>query len=200
MTSRQYRSQLRYPERTRARREVFKAVRLGTLPAPTSLACTDCHSKASEYDHWLGYDLDHQLDVQPVCKTCHEKRGKNLRSDNIQIVHQITAESGISFNVVRVAVKDYRATPAELIPFFIAHQLTPRPIYCASCLQPLPLYKTKYCSMPCLAAAKVLVARTRYQEDQDYRNARRDYSRNYGALHARGGKRPYKPRRLRRLD
>jgi hypothetical protein len=72
---------VRDPLKTRAHSRVLRAVRVGTLPAPNTLPCTDCgHVWAPgdprhEYDHWLGYAPAHWLDVQGVCSHCHKLRG-----------------------------------------------------------------------------------------------------------------------------
>jgi hypothetical protein len=69
------------PSKARAHRLVWLAVRAGALPRPSALPCTDCGSvwtagrARHHYDHSLGYALEHALDVQPVCVSCHVKRG-----------------------------------------------------------------------------------------------------------------------------
>jgi hypothetical protein len=63
------------PERVRARRRVRTAVANGTLPPAIAMACVDCGTPAAEYDHHLGYQAEHALAVQPVCRPCHSKRG-----------------------------------------------------------------------------------------------------------------------------
>jgi hypothetical protein len=66
-----------------ARARVNQAVRRGDLPRPNTLPCTDCAhvwakgERRHEYDHHLGYDAEHHLDVQPVCTTCHSAREKS---------------------------------------------------------------------------------------------------------------------------
>lgn len=62
------------PTKGRARHRVNYAVYKGRLPRPTTLSCTDCGAPASEYDHHLGYAPETALDVQPVCKPCHDAR------------------------------------------------------------------------------------------------------------------------------
>lgn len=81
MLSRQRQHQLRYPERDKARVAVARAKKAGRLPKASDLLCVDCGRQAQEYDHYLGYNEEHWLDVQPVCKPCHERRGKNPRFD-----------------------------------------------------------------------------------------------------------------------
>ena len=85
MISRQRAHQIRFPERYRARRAVFSAVKKGRLPHPSTLICSDCPKIAQEYDHYLGYVQVHQLDVQPVCIECHAKRPHNERFDHKEI-------------------------------------------------------------------------------------------------------------------
>lgn len=50
-------------------------VRVGIIPPPWQLPCTDCghigDGRDHEYDHYLGYSAEHHLDVQSVCTKCH---------------------------------------------------------------------------------------------------------------------------------
>lgn len=61
-----------------ARQRINVEVRSGRRPHPSTLPCTDCEhigdDKRHEYDHHLGYDAEHHLDVEPVCTTCHAAR------------------------------------------------------------------------------------------------------------------------------
>lgn len=63
-----------------ARRRVNYLVEQGRIPRPNDLPCTDCGhiwslgERRHEYDHHVGYDAEHQLDVEPVCTTCHQRR------------------------------------------------------------------------------------------------------------------------------
>jgi hypothetical protein len=61
-------------DRNQARRRVQHLYRAGRLPHPSTLPCTDCGQPASQYDHYLGYDAIHHLDVQAVCGRCHDQR------------------------------------------------------------------------------------------------------------------------------
>ena len=74
--SRQRAEQIRHPERRAARWTVHNAVLAGAIPSARSLICIDCGKQAAEYDHYLGYEPEHRLDVQPVCVRCHWSRGK----------------------------------------------------------------------------------------------------------------------------
>lgn len=62
---------LRFPERIRAAHAVQRAARAGKLPRIKTQKCIKCHAPARDYDHYLGYEREHWLDVQPVCRTCH---------------------------------------------------------------------------------------------------------------------------------
>jgi hypothetical protein len=63
-----------------ARARVNYLVRMGILPRPNALPCTDCghiwrpYSRRHEYDHYRGYAPEHHEHVQPVCTTCHHRR------------------------------------------------------------------------------------------------------------------------------
>ena len=71
----------RDPEKEKARHAVGYALRTGELPHPNTIACTDCGhlwpDRRHEYDHYLGYSLEHHLDVEPVCTLCHADREKS---------------------------------------------------------------------------------------------------------------------------
>lgn len=73
----EYKRQARKADREKARarsRLSSKKIR-GTMPRASALRCTDCGEPASDYDHHNGYSKEHALDVQPVCRPCHVKRG-----------------------------------------------------------------------------------------------------------------------------
>lgn len=44
------------------------------LPPARNFLCVDCGKPATDYDHYLGYNDEHCLDVQPVCRSCHFRR------------------------------------------------------------------------------------------------------------------------------
>ena len=67
-------ARLERPGQCRAQKVLQYAVRTGKIPKASTLACWDCLLPACEYDHYLGYGLEHRLDVQPVCRSCHGKR------------------------------------------------------------------------------------------------------------------------------
>lgn len=71
----QYRAGLRrYPERIAARNAVNNRVVSGRLLRAQDQDCVDCGVPAEQYDHYLGYEREHRLDVQPVCRSCHADR------------------------------------------------------------------------------------------------------------------------------
>ena len=71
------------PKRTKpiqnAQAAVYNAVKKGLLPSAKGCSCTDCGKSATEYDHYLGYEVCDRLNVQPVCSSCHAKRGFSRR-------------------------------------------------------------------------------------------------------------------------
>jgi len=76
----------RDPMRELARGVVNRSVLAGRLPAANTLPCSDCghvitpeSPRRHEYDHFLGYEPEHQLDVQAVCTLCHADREKGRR-------------------------------------------------------------------------------------------------------------------------
>lgn len=87
-------------DKLQARQRVNREVACGALPNPNSLQCYDCghigSSRRHEYDHHLGYDADHFLDVQPVCTLCHAKRdSEKKRASHCIHGHEFTAENTV---------------------------------------------------------------------------------------------------------
>lgn len=70
-------------DKLQARARVNHRVARGVLANPNTIACADCGHLGSdrrhEYDHHLGYDADHQLDVEAVCTRCHHAREEARR-------------------------------------------------------------------------------------------------------------------------
>jgi hypothetical protein len=73
----------RDPNHERARYEVAYALRTGRLINPNELPCMDCShlgtERRHEYDHFLGYEPEHHMDVEAVCTLCHADREKARR-------------------------------------------------------------------------------------------------------------------------
>ncbi len=63
-----------YPIKAKAHSAVSHAVNKGLLPKVSTLICP-CGKPAQEYHHYLGYEKDHWLDVQPYCCKCHRAIG-----------------------------------------------------------------------------------------------------------------------------
>jgi hypothetical protein len=67
-------------DKAQARQRINVEVRTGHRPHPNTLSCADCGDVWSagklrhEYDHHLGYEAEHHLDVEAVCIPCHVKR------------------------------------------------------------------------------------------------------------------------------
>lgn len=65
-------------DKTPARAAVNNAVRAGKLPSARSVPCVDCghlgDDRRHEYDHHLGHEPEHWLDVECVCTRCHRSR------------------------------------------------------------------------------------------------------------------------------
>lgn len=77
-------------ENKRARGAVYVEVRAGRLLRPDRRSCADCGSAASEYDHYLGYDRFHWLDVEAVCKGCNATRENKRRLTARQAKRAVT--------------------------------------------------------------------------------------------------------------
>lgn len=65
-------------DKLQARRRINYLVESGQIPHPNEKPCADCghlgDDRRHEHDHFMGYSAAHQLDVEPVCSTCHHKR------------------------------------------------------------------------------------------------------------------------------
>lgn len=64
----------RNPLETLAKRAVNHAIEAGYLATPKRLPCFDCGKKAKEYHHHRGYEQAHWLEVQALCRKCHNRR------------------------------------------------------------------------------------------------------------------------------
>lgn len=63
-----------YRQRARVHATIQRAIRAGQLSRISEQLCVDCGSQATRYDHYLGYEREHWLDVQPVCSSCDGQR------------------------------------------------------------------------------------------------------------------------------
>lgn len=63
----------------RSEKMLYIAIKEGKIPKASSLICR-CGNPAKEYHHHNGYSAGKELDVVPLCRTCHgqEHRGKAL--------------------------------------------------------------------------------------------------------------------------
>ena len=67
-------------DRKQARRRINYFVEARLLSHPNIRPCTDCGhvwrpgERRHEYDHHLGYTVEHHEHIQPVCTKCHRKR------------------------------------------------------------------------------------------------------------------------------
>lgn len=55
---------------------VAEAILCGVLPSPRTLQCARCSNSAVLYHHPNGYEPPHQLDVEPLCSSCHSLQHK----------------------------------------------------------------------------------------------------------------------------
>ncbi len=66
-----------YPEKAAARLRVMAEVRYGRWPAANMQVCEICgEAQAEEYHHYLGYEPEHWLHAQAVCRECHRTAHK----------------------------------------------------------------------------------------------------------------------------
>jgi hypothetical protein len=62
----------KHPLERKARSAISNAIRLGKITKPTRCQICGCETKL-EAHHWKGYDKEHWLDVQWLCRTDHQK-------------------------------------------------------------------------------------------------------------------------------
>ena len=60
----------RHPEKVKARKRVFSAVRTGNMLHVSTQECAHCRKRAEHYHH---PDYSEPLDVVPLCEKCHKK-------------------------------------------------------------------------------------------------------------------------------
>lgn len=74
-------------DKRQARQRVNVLVRIGDIDHPNAIPCVDCGhiwhpgERRHEYDHWLGYAIKNQYDIESVCTKCHAQR-EILRKTN----------------------------------------------------------------------------------------------------------------------
>ena len=69
----------RHPEALLARNAVWRRIRSGKLPHPSTVPCVVCGDPAIEYDHIAGYEGLNRFNVEPVCQTDHANRTRMRR-------------------------------------------------------------------------------------------------------------------------
>jgi DNA-binding XRE family transcriptional regulator len=70
-----------------ARAAVNKAVANGQLPPIQQQACKDCGAPARVHHHYLGYERQHCLSVEPLCHPCHWKRHPKQGIERQPLIH-----------------------------------------------------------------------------------------------------------------
>ncbi len=90
-------------DKRQARASINNEVTWGRFPNPNTIPCTDCghlgNDHRHEYDHHLGYDVEHHLDVQAVCTPCHSKRGWD-RIKQVKIVQPTINTLPLEYRIV----------------------------------------------------------------------------------------------------
>lgn len=87
-------------DKKQARARVNHEVKAGRLPRPNDVPCADCghvfgtDGIRHEYDHYLGYATEHQLDVESVCVKCHVRRDRGVT--HCAHGHEYTPENTVS--------------------------------------------------------------------------------------------------------
>ena len=60
-----------HPEKACAHQKIASAIMSGYIQKASSKKCYFCGKQATEHHHYLGYEKEHHLDVQAVCRACH---------------------------------------------------------------------------------------------------------------------------------
>lgn len=60
----------RHAEKRAAYHAVWRAIKRGELPAPSTRVCARCHAPAEIYHHH-SYEPHFWFDVEPLCRSCH---------------------------------------------------------------------------------------------------------------------------------
>ena len=63
----------RNPEKQNAKKAVRYAVKTGRLAPASACECNDC-GKPAQHLHHHSYEVEHRLDVVPLCASCHRIR------------------------------------------------------------------------------------------------------------------------------
>lgn len=61
----------KFPDKYKARNKVNNAIARNKIPKVYTLQCINCGNQAKQYHHHKGYDIEHWLDVVPMCIPCH---------------------------------------------------------------------------------------------------------------------------------
>lgn len=60
------------PKKRKAKAKITSEIRAKRMRKAKEFTCVSCNNaQASDYHHYLGYELEHWLDVIPVCRKCH---------------------------------------------------------------------------------------------------------------------------------
>jgi len=89
----------------RACRAVSLAIRRGELPAlgDGKTICVDCGAVAACYDH---RDYLRPLDVEPVCRSCNNKRGPAKNHNGPSIVKKVRAPDSVDFQQLVITLRE----------------------------------------------------------------------------------------------
>jgi hypothetical protein len=61
----------KFPDKYKARNKVNNAIARNKIPKVSTLQCINCGNQAQQYHHHNGYNIEHWLDVVPMCIPCH---------------------------------------------------------------------------------------------------------------------------------
>ena len=100
-----------------ARAAVAKAVRQGVLARlDGSVRCVDCGAPATGYDH---RDYARPLDVQPVCRSCNNKRGHAANWERrvgleVRLKFETAEDRALAARIQRLAIQAERSFLGQL--------------------------------------------------------------------------------------
>jgi ribosome-binding protein aMBF1 (putative translation factor) len=94
--------------KTEARRVFNEAKRKGLFPPAKTLKCVDCSKQAMDWDH---RSYDRPLEVEPVCRSCNQKRGPATWSVATNCPVELDADPSVAAGLA-IALRIRRAREA----------------------------------------------------------------------------------------
>jgi hypothetical protein len=76
----------------------------------------DCGGTARVYHHPRGYEADHQLDVEPLCRLCHRRRHPTpKREKRPSVAKLLRLPPALEARIAALAKREYRTFTAQVL-------------------------------------------------------------------------------------